>query len=188
MSESMPCPDCGHPNDAGSEMCASCHFPLITVDAPLKDAGGGPQPGLFGWIRGWGDGGAERGRYADFLDEAAVLLKKPNLKSAASLFRQSQMAWQELARTAFPETVPAFSKARELLTRRGRLFVEQGGAALKERQSLNTQLDDLGEAVSDSFPLTDAQAAELRRQMSTVVLKIHDIEYQAVETMQAAIE
>jgi hypothetical protein len=150
-------------------------------------AGGGQQPGLVGWIQAWGDGGAERGRYADFLDEAALLLKKPKLKTAAGLFRQSQDAWKALARTALPESVAGLGEARELVARRGRLFVEQGQAALKEIQAINTRLEALRQAAAGSFPLTEPQAAELRREMSELVLKIHDIEFQAVETMQAAV-
>jgi hypothetical protein len=145
------------------------------------------QPGLFGWIQAWGDGGAERGRYADFLEEAAVLLKKPRLKSAAGLFRQSHGAWRDLARTALPEEVPALARARALLTRREQLFIEQGEDALKSIQSIDAQLEKLREAAVASFPLSEAQAAGLREQMSGTVLKIHDIEVQAVEAMQAAI-
>ncbi len=149
-------------------------------------AGFGPHAGVFGWIQAWGDGGAERGRYADFLDEAAMLLKRPKLKSAAGLFRQSHATWRELAQTALPEHVRAFKEARELLTRRERVFIEQGEAGLKEIQRLNHQLNKLRTAAIEKFPLTDKQSAGLRGQMSEVVMKIHALEYQAVETLQAA--
>jgi hypothetical protein len=149
-------------------------------------AGFGPQPGVFGWIQAWGDGGAERGRYADFLDEAAKLLKKPKFKSAAGLFRQSQNLWRELAHMALPESVQALKEARELLTRCERVFIDQGDAALKEIQRINAQLSKLRATAIEDFPLTDDQAAKLRGQMSEWVMKIHDVEYQAIETMQAA--
>jgi hypothetical protein len=149
--------------------------------------GDGPHPGVFGWIQGWGDGGAERGRYADFLDEAAALLEKPKLKSAATLFRESHRAWQELAGMALPEEVRELKDARDLLTRRQALFIEQGEAALKEIKRLNTQLGKLREAASAKFPLMDEEAAALRQRMSEGVLKIHDLEGRAVEAMQTAL-
>ena len=50
-------------------------------------AGAGMSPGLMGWIYTWGLGeGMERGAYADFLDEAAALLKRPKLKDRSRSF------------------------------------------------------------------------------------------------------
>lgn len=149
-------------------------------------AGYGGQPGLFTWIRGWGDGGAERGRYADFLDEAAVLLKKPKLKSAADHFRQSQAAWVQLGQIALPDEVKELKEARELITQRGTLFIEQGQAALKDIDRINKRLQKLREAASEDFPMTTAEVAALRQRLSETVLTILDLETKAVEAMQNA--
>jgi len=149
-------------------------------------AGYGSQPGLFTWIRGWGDGGAERNRYADFLDEAAILLKKPKLKSAAGLFRQSHTAWVELGEIALPNEAKELREERELIPQRGTLFVEQGQSALKDIDRINKRLAKLREAAADKFPLSEAQAADQRQRMSEAVMKIHEIELQAVEAMQGA--
>ncbi|MBC7810289.1 MAG: hypothetical protein H7175_04040, partial [Burkholderiales bacterium] len=47
------------------------------------------QPGAFQWICTWNAAeGAERGLYADFLDEAAIILDKPALNDAAQTFRR----------------------------------------------------------------------------------------------------
>jgi hypothetical protein len=149
--------------------------------------GQGPQPGLFGWIQGWGDGGAERGRYAEFLEEAAIILKKPKLNAAADLFRKSHAAWKDFGQLSLPESSRPFKEARELLTERERVFIEQGQGGLKEIEKINKQLKKLLDAVTAKFPLADDEAAALRQRMSEAVLAIHDIEYQAVETMQSAI-
>ncbi|MEK7330166.1 MAG: tetratricopeptide repeat protein [Candidatus Eisenbacteria bacterium] len=45
MSETIRCPDCGHPNPPGSTFCASCHYPLTEVGAPEKgDSGPSTTP------------------------------------------------------------------------------------------------------------------------------------------------
>src|SRR5205085_2400578 len=78
--------------------------------------GAGYSPGLVGWIEGWGGPGADRGQYADFLDEAAALLPTgAALKPAAKLFRQSAAAWTELAALAAPAEMPLLGEARQLL-------------------------------------------------------------------------
>ena len=33
MSETIRCPDCGHPNPPGSTSCSACHFPLVDIGA-----------------------------------------------------------------------------------------------------------------------------------------------------------
>src|SRR6185436_14270743 len=64
------------------------------------------QPGAFDWIMIWGgNDGAERALYADFLDEAAAILGKPALKSVGEQFRQSAVAWNELAKALLPDDI-----------------------------------------------------------------------------------
>jgi hypothetical protein len=147
----------------------------------------GFSPGLVGWIEGWGAPGADRGQYADFLDEAATLLKRPVLKPAARLFRQSAAAWTDLAALAAPEDVPLLGEARQLLQRRRTLFIEQGAASLDERQTINTRLNDLGAQAAKSFPLTEAETTGYRARLAGQVLKIHDLEAKAVAAIQAAL-
>ena len=148
--------------------------------------GAGFSPGLVGWVEGWGTPGADRTQYADFLDEAAALLRRPALKPAAKLFRQSATAWAALANLAAPDEVPLLGEARQLLAHRRTLFIEQGADSLKERQSINARLDDLRAQAAKSFPLTEAETAELRARLAEQVLKIHDIESKAVAAMQSA--
>jgi hypothetical protein len=150
-------------------------------------AGGSYVPGLIGWIHTWGMGdGMERGAYADFLDEAAILLKRPKLGVAAEHFRASRAAWLELGRIAMPDDAPLCREARELIIRKHRLFVEQGQAAMDEIKAANARLREIVALVAKDFPLSDAQVAAVREAMSVQVMKIHDLEYEAVKAMQTA--
>ena len=56
--------------------------------------------------------------------------------------------------------------------------------SLAERKALGTRLKEIRSAIEKSFPLSDAQALAVREQMSRIVMKIHDLEYEAIKMMQ----
>jgi hypothetical protein len=151
-------------------------------------AGNVVQPGAFDWICTWSvGGGAERGIYADFLDDAAMLLSKPGLKDAARQFRAAADAWCDLANAMLPDTVPLFKETRDLKLRRKALFVEQGGDSIDERREINARLAAIGKEAAEAFPLTNEEATAMRETLAAQVLKIHDIEMEAVRAMQAGV-
>jgi hypothetical protein len=151
-------------------------------------AGDIDQPGVFDWICTMGaGGGAERGMYADFLDEAALLLNKPALKDAARQFRTAANAWCDLANAVLPDSVPAFKETRELKLRKRELFVEKGGEGVEEFPAIHTRLNAIKAAVAKSFPLSNEEAAAMRENLAAHILNIHDIELEAVTAMQAAV-
>jgi hypothetical protein len=70
-------------------------------------AGVGYQHGVFGWARTFPSNQVDdRMLYARFLDEAALILKRPGLKIAAVQFRASSDAWLDLSEAALPNEVP----------------------------------------------------------------------------------
>jgi hypothetical protein len=151
-------------------------------------AGSVVQPGAFDWICTWGAAdGAERGLYAEFLDEAAVLLNKAGLKDAARQFRTAANAWCDLANAMLPDSVPVFKETRDLKLRKRALFVERGGEGVDEIRKINARLNAIKSEVSSAFPLTNDEAAAMRETLAEHVLKIHDIEVEAVGAMQAAL-
>lgn len=129
---------------------------------------------------------SDRALYADFLDEAAQILKKPKLKTAGEQFRASSAAWRVLAHAVLPDDVPLFKETRELAHRKHELFIQRGSAALGEIEQIETRLKDLKVSINKKFPLTNAEAAALRERLSQHVLKVHDIEVKAVELLQGA--
>jgi hypothetical protein len=146
-------------------------------------AGGVGQPGAYGWAM---TTVSDRALFADFLDEAAQILKKPKLKAAGEQFRVSSAAWRELAQTLLPDDTPPFREARELAQRKHELFIAQGAAALSEIEAIDARLKALRASMTRKFPLTNEQAAALRSRLSEHVLNVHDLEVKAVELMQAA--
>ncbi len=137
---------------------------------------------------GLGAVGAQRDRefYADFLEEAAMILDRPTLKESANLFRVCAKGWGELGAVLLPNRIPPFKETRELLTRRRKLFVEKGGKALAETRKVNTRLEAIRAEMEKAFPLTTSQAAALREQIAESVLKVGEQEKAAYESLQAA--
>ena len=132
------------------------------------------------------DGGAERGLYADFLDEAALALEKPALQAAAETFRLSAAAWDDLGRALLPEGAPPLKETRELMLRRHQLFLGRGSAALGEIRQINRRLDALRDEMAPGFPLNETEVADLCADLRARLLKIHDLEFEAITMLQKA--
>jgi hypothetical protein len=128
---------------------------------------------------------ADRDLYADFLLEAAALLGKPALADIAPQFRASALAWAELGRALLPDDAPLLGETRELLQRRHDVFRTQGSAALAEIEAINGRLAAIKQTVAQEFPLSSAETAVLRQNIRAHVLTIHDIEKEAITTLQA---
>lgn len=132
------------------------------------------------------DGRAERDVYADFLDEAAVILRKPALTDVARQFRASGAVWDDLSRALLPDWSPLLVEARELMLRQHRLFLDAGGASLAERQAIRERLRAIRRGMDDDFPLTAGEVVRLQEGIAEQVLRIHDIEAAAVADLREA--
>lgn len=131
-------------------------------------------------------GRADRDLYADFLDEASMILSKPALQEVAQQFRVCASAWGELAQALLPDSVPAFKEMRQLVLEHHRLFLQQGCEALVEAQTLKDRLEEVKAAAIADFPLNDAEVVAFRENLRDYVLKVHDVEREAVLALQAA--
>lgn len=151
-------------------------------------AGAVGQPGAYSWVQTWGSApGAERGLYADFLDEATVILKKPALKEAADHFRASYSIWLEFADALLPDDVPLLGESKMLIQREHDLFIEQGDAAREEIKDIHARLNELLAKAETDFPLSLAEATDFRVHLRDLLLKISDIEQKAVDSLQRAV-
>jgi len=151
-------------------------------------AGSAVQPGAYHWVITWGSAdGAERGLYADFLIEAAQILKKPALKESAGKFRESYELWLAFADALLPDDIPMLGESKKLIQKKHDLFINQGEAALPEIKKINSRLNELLAESKRDFPLSNAQAAELRTNLREILLKISAVEQQAVDLLQSAL-
>ena len=151
-------------------------------------AGSPVQPGAYHWVNTWVTAdGADRDLYADFLVEAAQILKKPALKESAEKFRQSYQLWLKFAEALLPDAVPILGESKKLIQKKHDLFIQKGETALPEIKQINARLNELLEQSKTDFPLSDVQAAELRANLRDILLKISTVEQTAVDLLQNAI-
>jgi len=129
---------------------------------------------------------AERELYADFLDEVSAILHRPALQIAAEHFRTAARAWGDLSLALLPDHIPPFKEARETMHRRSRLFREQGNAALDEIRALNTRLNTLKTKMETAFPLSQDEVVAFRENLATHVMRVHDVEKEAVTALREA--
>lgn len=132
------------------------------------------------------EGGADRGKYADFLDEAGLILDKPALKPIAQQFRASQEAWHKLGMALLPDEVPLLQETRQLMLESHRLFLEEGNEGLAKRVGVNGRLAAIKAELAASFPLNGAEVQELHENIRAHILAIHDIEQKAIAALKDA--
>ena len=133
-------------------------------------------------------GGNLRGLYADFLDEAAALLDRPELGQVAAGFREIATAWHGLAEAALPLTEPAFAELRELLATVHTSVVADGDAGAGAAAEAAGRLWELRTRYRSDTPLDAAATQALFQTLGAAVDAIHQAEVAAVErlTMVAA--
>jgi hypothetical protein len=144
------------------------------------------QPGLLSWVMTWGTGdGADRGTYADFLDEAATILDRPALREAAKRFRSSRDTWLALIERAVPQS-GILREAQTLLLARHRRFVDEGDAAMEDRLACDARLMEINRSASKEFPMSETEVRSLLDGLAEGVMAIRTIEAEAVQMLQSA--
>ena len=137
-------------------------------------------------MRGRG-GGAFRGLYADFLEEAAEAGRRRRLKEAVEPFRLSARAWHNLARAALPNSVPALRQLREVTAAREAVLARQGALGLEQAAQLAEQARRLRRAADEQFPMPAADVLDLLSDLRRRVLQIHALEAAALQALRAAL-
>jgi hypothetical protein len=134
------------------------------------------------------DGGAERRLFSQFLEEASLLLDKPELNGIADKFHKSAEAWDDLATGLLPEKVPLLKETRKLMLTKHHLFLEKGNSAFDEIHQISDRLTEIKDQVSEDFPLSSSQTSNLRETIANKIMAVHDIEFDAIQELQAVIE
>ena len=143
---------------------------------------------FFGTVQNYPGCGGERDLYADFLDEASLILRKPGLQSAAAGFHEAALAWEALGKALLPDEIDIFGRIRRLLLQRKTLFRTQGEAAQVEIQHINADIKSLKQQASRDFPLRGSSLQDFIEVLRAHIQDVHDIEREAVQSLQTAME
>ncbi|MDX2140262.1 MAG: DUF4872 domain-containing protein [Chloroflexota bacterium] len=125
--------------------------------------------------------------YADFLDEAADILRKPALRDAAQEFRTAANLWRAFTAALLPDSIAPFREARELMVRDYNLFIAQGAAADTERKQIDTRLKALRQHMETDFPLSETEATTMREALAAHVRGIAAVEQLAIAALKEAL-
>jgi hypothetical protein len=129
---------------------------------------------------------AERRRYADFLDEAAIILRRPGLREAGQQFRAAAEGWRALAWELLPDGVEPLRETRTLMLRRHTAFLAQGNDALAEMKAIDERLAATRASIAADFPLTPLEVVSFRARLAEHIMAIHNIEAAAVAALKGA--
>lgn len=133
------------------------------------------------------DGHAERDMYAAFLDEAAVILRRPALRESASHFRVAASAWDELAAIFLSDDIEPLGEVRRLIDERHQAFLSQGNTALERMHAIDARLAEIrADIAAQGFPLDDGGVTLFRQRLAEQVMLLHDQEAKAVKVLKEA--
>jgi hypothetical protein len=143
---------------------------------------------LYDWVETSGTGGGFfRAMYAEFLEEAAGVLDRPELAGLAGDYRKLAAAWTALAEAAVSaggDGPPARGAA--LLATRRRLVEERGAEAADELAAVQTLLADLAREAADPQPLDPDALSALLADLRGRVLALAGAEETAAAALRAA--
>lgn len=145
------------------------------------------QPGLADWIERWGtDRRADRGAFADFLEEASVWMGKKGVAAQAAPFRKSAELWNQIAEASLPDDVPELKALKELKRRHVDIFRAKGLASLEERAAIREQMKELTSSAGVAAVLSD-HAVGIQARISELVVQIVDIEEPAIQSLRESL-
>ncbi|MCC6607238.1 MAG: DUF4872 domain-containing protein [Anaerolineae bacterium] len=143
--------------------------------------------GVFHDINCFGKVGfAERDVYADFLDEASVILDKPALQTVAAEFRRSAAAWEALSQALLPANVPLLGEMAQIQLGQRDLLLNQGSAATAEIRQLKAREKALLVQAETDFPLSEKEVVEFQAGLAEKVMQICAVEETAVAQLRQA--
>jgi hypothetical protein len=144
---------------------------------------------VFGQIELRGHGGSGfRTMYADFIEQAADVLKKPGLRKVAEQFHESEKSWGSISSATLPNTIPLLKKTRAALTRRATLLRKPRTARIEEElRSLRDDLGNLRETSAKDLSLSREAALDLFAAMSARVLETEAIERAAFTELRSMV-
>jgi hypothetical protein len=122
------------------------------------------------------EGFALRKMYADFLQEAAVILKNPSLNAIAGQYLQLANHWSSLAENALPSNIAVFDRVKSLINKKYLAFRQNDMRRFKKSI---IDLQSLEAKIINRFPMDLAETNMLFEKLASRVKLISELEASA---------
>ncbi len=132
-------------------------------------------------------GGSLRPLYAEFLEEAASMLERPDLAEVSGLYRDAAEAWDDLGDATFPDGFEPMREAAELARRRRRA-VRRGDAGDADAAEAAAALNSLGDEFDSGLPLSDAEIEDVFQAMAAAIETAYEAEVAAHAALSDVVE
>ena len=143
----------------------------------------------FERIELFGTGGAaSRPLFADFLDEASLLLDRRALREVAKEFRALEPAWGALCKALLPDEIASFKETRQLMLQKRDAFQKKGGAASAEIKKIHARLAKIRASMETKFPLKGRAEVDFKENLRSAILRVYDLEHKAVTALGQILE
>lgn len=147
----------------------------------------GAQLGFYLFIERYGTGGGlYRAMYADFLEEAAVILAKKEIALVAKDYRALAKQWTDLALAMLPDDVKPFSESRELIDAYEKTLLAKGGDGAKELAKIVGELATIYQAMKSAHPFIKSGSEKFYSDLHERVNAIYEGEIAALAALQKA--
>jgi hypothetical protein len=128
----------------------------------------------------------ERNLFAQFLEEAAVLLENAALNHVANLYKSIAKQWKILSELLLPPSIPEFWQARTLLHNERNYFITEGNQDVKITMKYHRDINQLKDQVENNFPLSENEIINFRIALSEQIETIHQAEETAISELKQA--
>ncbi|MFX1492044.1 MAG: BtrH N-terminal domain-containing protein [Promethearchaeota archaeon] len=129
------------------------------------------------------DSGALRSSYADFLEEASNILKKPTLKQIAHQFSEIGIMWDEIGTTALNDNIPELLSTRKAALKWHNTFKVQGSAASQSLDNLSKKIQGIRSTFTKELPLTQRELLTLLEELSIRFHEVYEAEKAALQAL-----
>jgi hypothetical protein len=134
------------------------------------------------------DGGALRSSYADFLEEASDILKKPALNQIAHQFSDIGIMWDEIGTTALHNDIPQLQTTRLATLEWHNTFKAQGSSAAKTLEALSAKIQTIRSQFTETIPLTERELLALLEELSIRFHEVYDAEKTALQALRTLLK
>ncbi|MFX0016934.1 MAG: DUF4872 domain-containing protein [Promethearchaeota archaeon] len=133
-------------------------------------------------------GGGLRSTYADFLDEASVIINNPKLRVVSLRYRKLSYKWAEFAKAVLPDSIQLFKEASQAVKKYNAFFLDHKESAIHQLKEKNDVIKSIRRKIIDSWPFSRNETIDLLEELSQQLFSIYNDEKEAILSLKSIID